>query len=352
MPTEKKADTLGQVESVEPSSLLEVRNLETAFYTKEGIVKAVDGIHFDICKGSTVGIVGESGCGKSVTSLSIMRLLPSPPAKITNGKIMFEGCDLLARTEAEMRDIRGNSISMIFQEPMTSLNPVLSIGRQITETILLHNRISKTEAKRKAIDALRRVGIPSPERRVHEYPHQMSGGMRQRAMIAMALSCEPKLLIADEPTTALDVTIQAQILALMENLQQELDMAIMLITHDLAVVAEVVSKVYVMYAGKIVESADTKTIFNNPRHPYTLGLMGSIPRLDEDKERLRIIKGWVPDPLDMPAGCRFHPRCDLAFDPCAEGEPEMIEVEPGHWTRCWLYSNANPNVAKKRWQKA
>ena len=339
--SEKKANTLGQAETVERSKLLEVKNLETSFYTREGIVKAVDGIHFDICKGSTVGIVGESGCGKSVTSLSIMRLLPSPPAKITNGQILLEGRDLLTRTEAEMRDIRGNSISMIFQEPMTSLNPVMSIGSQITETILLHNRISKTEAKRRAIDALGLVGIPSPERRIHEYPHQMSGGMRQRAMIAMALSCEPKLLIADEPTTALDVTIQAQILTLMENLQQKLNMAIMLITHDLAVVAEVVSRVYVMYAGKIVESADTSAIFNSPRHPYTLGLMGSIPRLDEDKERLQIIRGWVPDPLNMPAGCRFFPRCDSAFEPCSKSEPELIEVEPGHWARCWLYSNVN-----------
>jgi len=339
--TEENAATLRQAEMVERSSLLDVKNLETSFYTREGNVKAVDGIHFDIHKGSTVGIVGESGCGKSVTSLSIMRLLPSPPAKITNGKILLEGSDILTRTEAEMRDIRGNSISMIFQEPMTSLNPVLSIGRQITETILIHNKITKSEAKRRAIEALHMVGIPSPERRIHEYAHQMSGGMRQRAMIAMALSCEPKLLIADEPTTALDVTIQAQILALMERLQQELNMAIMLITHDLAVVAEVVSKVYVMYAGKIVESADTKTIFNNPRHPYTLGLIDSIPRLDEDKEHLRIIKGWVPNPLNMPVGCRFHPRCDSAFDPCAESEPKMFEVEPGHWTRCWLYSNSN-----------
>ena len=337
---EHTSDTPEHVEETECRNLLAVRNLETSFYTKDGVVKAVDGIKFDIPTGSTIGIVGESGCGKSVTSLSIMRLLPSPPAKVTNGKIMLEGADLLARTEAEMRDIRGNSISMIFQEPMTSLNPVLSIGRQITETILLHNRISKTEAKLRAVDALRMVGIPSPERRIDEYPHQMSGGMRQRAMIAMALSCEPKLLIADEPTTALDVTIQAQILSLMESLQEELDMAIMLITHDLAVVAEVVSKVYVMYAGKIVESANTKTIFNNPYHPYTLGLIGSIPRLDEDKERLRIIKGWVPDPLKMPLGCRFHPRCDSAFDRCKESEPDMVEIEPGHCTRCWLYSDA------------
>lgn len=317
--------------------LLDVVDLRTYFYTSEGLIKAVDGIDLNIPKGSTIGIVGESGCGKSVTSLSIMRLLPNPPGRIDGGKILLEGSDLLAKTEAEMRRIRGASISMIFQEPMTSLNPVLTIGKQITETIRLHNRVNKREAVRRAVDALRMVGIPSPERRVEEYPHQMSGGMRQRAMIAMALSCEPKLLIADEPTTALDVTIQAQILALMENLQKELGMAILLITHDLAVVSEVASKVYVMYAGKVVESAGTKALFRNPRHPYTIGLLGSIPRLDEDKERLCIIRGRVPNPLNMFSGCRFHPRCDAAIDVCREIEPEMQEIEPAHRVSCWLY---------------
>jgi oligopeptide/dipeptide ABC transporter ATP-binding protein len=334
--TETTVGTLQQAEAVNCSGLLVVRGLRTSFFTEEGLVKAVDGIDLNIPKGSTVGIVGESGCGKSVTSLSIMRLLPSPPAKIAGGEIILEGFELLTKTEAEMRDIRGNSISMIFQEPMTSLNPVLSIGKQITETIRLHSKMSKSKARQRAVDALRMVGIPSPERRIDEYPHQMSGGMRQRAMIAMALSCEPKLLIADEPTTALDVTIQAQILALMETLQQELGMAIMLITHDLAVVAEVVRTVYVMYAGKIVETADTKTIFKNPRHPYTIGLIGSIPRLDEDKTRLQIIKGRVPNLLSMPAGCRFHPRCDAAEKLCRDSEPEMREIEPAHWARCWL----------------
>jgi len=320
--------------------LLTVEALRTCFYTSEGLIRAVDGIDLVIPKGGTIGVVGESGCGKSVTSLSIMRLLPDPPARIAGGKIFLEGSDLLAKTEAEMRTIRGGSISMIFQEPMTSLNPVLTIGKQITEIIRLHNRVSKREAGRRAVDALRRVGIPSPERRVEEYPHQMSGGMRQRAMIAMALSCEPKLLIADEPTTALDVTIQAQILALMENLQKQLGMAILLITHDLAVVSEVAERIYVMYSGKVVESADTKALFRNPRHPYTIGLLGSIPRLDEDKERLRIIRGRVPDPLNMPSGCRFHPRCDSAMDICSQSEPDLADIEPAHRVSCWLYPTA------------
>ncbi|MBW1699875.1 MAG: ABC transporter ATP-binding protein [Deltaproteobacteria bacterium] len=337
--TNNKKTASGTFEKIRENSdadLLKVKDLRTFFYTEAGLVKAVDGIDFSIPKGSTVGIVGESGCGKSVTSLSIMRLLPSPPAKIGSGEIILEGLNLLTKTEAEMRAIRGNSISMIFQEPMTSLNPVLSIGKQITEAILLHTKTNKRRARQQAIDALRMVGIPSPERRVDEYPHQMSGGMRQRAMIAMALSCRPRLLIADEPTTALDVTIQAQILVLMERLRRELGMAVMLITHDLAVVAEVVSRVYVMYAGKIVETADTKTIFKNPHHPYTRGLIGSIPRLDEDKDRLQIIKGTIPNPVDMPPGCRFHPRCDYATDRCRTHEPHMRKLQCGHEVRCWL----------------
>jgi len=318
-------------------SLLEIRNLQTRFHTDYGVVNAVDGIDLSIDAGRTVGIVGESGCGKSVTSLSVMRLLPTPPADIAQGTISFDGVNLLTKTPAEMRAIRGNKISMIFQEPMTSLNPVLSIGKQIMEAVLLHQEVGKSGARRIAIEALRMVGIPSPEKRSREYPHQMSGGMRQRAMIAMALSCKPTLLIADEPTTALDVTIQAQILVLMENLQKELDMAILLITHDLAVVAEMVDHVYVMYAGKMVESADTRTLFKNPLHPYTMGLLGSIPKLDGDTERLQVIKGRVPSPRNMPEGCRFRPRCDRMWAACGREEPLLRETEPGHWVRCRLY---------------
>ena len=318
--------------------LLEVRDLKTYFCTEDGVVPAVDGVSFSLGRGETLGIVGESGCGKSVTSLSIMRLIPSPPGRILGGEIIFEGEDLLKKTEAEMRTIRGNRISMIFQEPMTSLNPVFTIGDQVMEAIMLHQKVGRQEARKKTVEMLRMVGIPSPERRIDEYPHQMSGGMRQRVMIAMALSCNPRLLIADEPTTALDVTIQAQILDLMKRLKEELGMAIILITHDLGVVAEVVNKVVVMYAGKIVEGADTQTIFRNPQHPYTLGLLGSIPRLNEDRERLQVIEGAVPNPFDMPRGCRFHPRCSYVEEVCAKEEPDLVEVEPGHQVRCWRYT--------------
>jgi oligopeptide/dipeptide ABC transporter ATP-binding protein len=283
-----------------------------------------------------LGVVGESGCGKSVTSLSIMRLIATPPGRIAAGEIFFEGRNLLELSPAEMRRIRGNRISMVFQEPMTSLNPVLTIGYQIIESLVLHQRLNRAEAKSGTVDLLKKLGLPSPERRIHEYPHQLSGGMRQRVMIAMALSCNPKLLIADEPTTALDVTIQAQILDLIGRLREELGMALILITHDLGVVAEVVKRVLVMYAGKIVEEGSTLAIFKNPQHPYTIGLMGSIPKLNENRERLEVIRGSIPNSLDMPKGCRFHPRCREAKEVCLTEEPQLREVEEGHRVRCWL----------------
>jgi len=324
-------------------TLLEVRDLKTYFYTEDGVVPAVDGVSFSVDKGETIGIVGESGCGKSVTSLSVMRLIPNPPGKIVDGEIIFEGKNILEKSEAEMRHIRGNEISMIFQEPMTSLNPVFTVGDQIMEAIMLHQKVGKKEARKKTIEMLRLVGIPSAEKRVDEYPHQMSGGMRQRVMIAMALSCNPKLLIADEPTTALDVTIQAQILDLMLKLKEDLGTAIMLITHDLGVVAETVNKVVVMYAGKIVESADVVSIFKKPEHPYTLGLLGSIPKVNEDRERLQVIEGVVPNPFNMPTGCRFHPRCSFVRDICKEEEPELVDVEAGHKVRCWRFLGYHKN---------
>jgi oligopeptide/dipeptide ABC transporter ATP-binding protein len=316
--------------------LVEIRNLRTHFHTEDGVVPAVDGVNFYIKRGETLGVVGESGCGKSVTSLSIMRLIPSPPGKIVEGEILFEGEDLVKKSEAEMRKIRGNDISMIFQEPMTSLNPVYTIGDQIAEAIQLHQGLNYKEAIDKAIEMLRLVGIPLPERRVKEYPHQLSGGMRQRVMIAMALSCNPKLLIADEPTTALDVTIQAQILELMKKLKKELGMAIMLITHDLGVVAEMCERVIVMYGGKVVEEADVVSLFKNPLHPYTEGLLKSIPRMDEDVEKLHVIEGVVPNPLHLPQGCRFHPRCPYAVEKCTQSQPELEQVAPGRYVACFL----------------
>jgi oligopeptide/dipeptide ABC transporter ATP-binding protein len=324
--------------------LVEIRNLRTHFYTEDGVVPAVDGVNLYIRRGETLGVVGESGCGKSVTSLSIMRLIPNPPGKIVDGEILFEGQDLLKKSESEMRKIRGNEISMIFQEPMTSLNPVYTIGDQIAEAIQLHQGLSRKEALERAVHMLRLVGIPLPERRIHEYPHQLSGGMRQRVMIAMALSCNPKLLIADEPTTALDVTIQAQILELMKKLKQELGMAIMLITHDLGVVAEMCERVVVMYGGKVVEEADVVSIFKNPLHPYTEGLLKSIPRMDEEVERLHVIEGVVPNPAHLPKGCRFHPRCPYAFDKCKEAQPELKQVAPGRYVACFL---AEERLAKE-----
>ncbi|MGB9442785.1 MAG: ABC transporter ATP-binding protein, partial [Desulfobacterales bacterium] len=301
---------------------------------------AVDGVDYEVRKGETLGVVGESGCGKSVTALSIMRLIPDPPGKIIAGDIVFEGQSLLALSNEEMRRIRGNKISMIFQEPMTSLNPVYTIGNQISEALRLHQGLSKKDAHDRSIDMLQLVGIPLPERRVNEHPHQLSGGMRQRAMIAMALSCNPSLLIADEPTTALDVTIQAQILDLMVSLKADLDTAIILITHDLGVVAESAARVVVMYAGKVVEEADVYNIFEHPLHPYTEGLLESIPRIDhsiQKKARLTEIQGVVPSPSQLPAGCHFHPRCPKVMDVCRHENPELKAEKAYHRVRCWLY---------------
>lgn len=317
--------------------LLEMRGLRTCFRTDEGLVTAVDGISLCINKGEILGVVGESGCGKSVMSLSIMRLIADPPGKIVDGEILFEGDDILRKSEAEMRKMRGKDISMIFQEPMTSLNPIFTVGDQIKEAIMAHEKVSDREARKKGIEMLKLVGIPSPEHRFDDYPHQMSGGMRQRVMIAMALSCNPKLLIADEPTTALDVTIQAQILELMLKLNEELGTAIMLITHDLGVIAETVERVIVMYAGKIVESADVRSIFASPQHPYTVGLLGSVPRLDQECERLNVIEGMVPSPLAFPRGCRFNPRCSYAEDICREMEPQLVAMDDGHQVSCWRF---------------
>ncbi len=319
--------------------LLEVEDLRTYFYTEDGVVPAVDGISFTLDKGKTLGIVGESGCGKSVTSLSVMRLIASPPGKIVSGKISFEGKDLLKISEKEMRKVRGNEISMIFQEPMTSLNPVFTIGDQICEAILLHQKVTKKQARQQAIELLKKVGIPSAEKRVDDYPHQMSGGMRQRVMIAMALSCNSKLLIADEPTTALDVTIQAQILDLMKKVRNDFRASIMLITHDLGVVADLADDVIVMYAGKIVEKAAVRHIYKNPKHPYTQGLLGSIPKLNEVKERLHVIEGTVPNPFCMPEGCRFNPRCRYAKDICIQKQPPLLKVEEDHEAACWMLTD-------------
>jgi peptide/nickel transport system ATP-binding protein/oligopeptide transport system ATP-binding protein len=314
-------------------SLLEVRDLKTHFFTDEGVVRAVDGVSFDVRAGETLAVVGESGSGKSVTSLSILRLIPSPPGRIVSGSIRFRGRDLLALPAEEMRRIRGREISMIFQEPMTSLNPVYTCGEQVMESLILHERLSRRDARLRAIDLLRMVGIPSPDQRVDEYPHQMSGGMRQRVMIAMALACRPAILIADEPTTALDVTIQAQILELLKRLQGELGMAVILITHDLGVVAETADRVVVMYGGQVVESCDVRSAFRRTLHPYTSGLLRSLPRLGS-REPLRVIPGTVPNPADFPRGCRFEPRCPVAAPRC--GEPPALEiVEAGHASRCW-----------------
>lgn len=318
-------------------NLLEVKNLKTYFFTEDGVVPAVDGVDFELKPGQTLGIVGESGCGKSVTSISILRLVPNPPGKIVEGEILFEGKDLVQATESEMQDIRGNDIAMIFQEPMTSLNPVFTIGKQIMEAIMLHQKLDKNAARERCIEMLKLVGIPRAEQAIDEYPHQFSGGMRQRAMIAMALSCNPKLLIADEPTTALDVTIQAQIIELMKDLKEKLNTAIILITHDLGVVAEMCEHVIVMYAGKVVEEADVVDLFKDPKHPYTVGLMRSKPSLEGEQERLEVIPGAVPNPLDMPKGCTFHPRCPHAMDICREKAPQLITTEKGRKVRCWLY---------------
>jgi oligopeptide transport system ATP-binding protein len=320
--------------------LIEVKGLKTHFFTDEGVSPAVDGVDYSVKKGETLGVVGESGCGKSVMALSILRLIPDPPGKIVAGDIRFEGQSLLKLTPNEMRKIRGNKISMIFQEPMTSLNPVYTIGNQISETLTLHQGLTNKEALERSIEMLKLVGIPSPARRVTEYPHQLSGGMRQRAMIAMALACNPSLLIADEPSTALDVTIQAQILDLMGSLKEELNTAIILITHDLGVVAESAARVVVMYAGKIVEDADVYQIFEAPLHPYTEGLLQSIPRIDlsaKKKQRLQEISGVVPIPSRLPKGCHFHPRCPRVMDICSQEAPELTLEQNSHKVRCWLY---------------
>ncbi len=314
--------------------LLEVRDLHTHFFTDDGVVRAVDGVSFEVSAGETLAVVGESGSGKSVTSLSILRLVQSPPGRIVSGSIRFKDRDLLALSPAEMRAIRGREISMIFQEPMTSLNPVYTCGEQIMEALVLHERIGRREARARTIEMLELVGIPSPDQRVDEYPHQMSGGMRQRVMIAMALACRPSILIADEPTTALDVTIQAQILELLKRLQRELGMAVILITHDLGVVAETADRLAVMYAGQVVEYGDVRSTFRRTLHPYTAGLLGSLPRLGVREQRLRVIPGTVPDPARFPAGCRFHPRCPVAQERCLT-DPPVLEFEPARRARCW-----------------
>ncbi|WP_042478878.1 ABC transporter ATP-binding protein [Bacillus ndiopicus] len=318
-------------------NILEVNNLQTVFATEGGEVRAVDGVSFVVPKGKTIGIVGESGSGKSITSLSILRLL-AKNGKVNDGEILFKGKDLLKLTDKQMRDIRGNQISMIFQEPMTSLNPVYTVGQQISETLIIHKKISKQEAMKQSVDMLKLVGIPSPEKRVKQYPHELSGGMRQRVMIAMALACDPEILIADEPTTALDVTIQAQILELIRDLQNRLDMSVIMITHDLGVVAETCDYVAVMYAGQVVEYSDVRTLFKNPKHPYTLGLLNSLPRHDVDQEKLIPIKGMVPSPHDMPVGCRFAPRCPVATQACHTKPPMLESIGNNEQIRCWMYS--------------
>ena len=316
--------------------LLEIRDLRTSFFTDDGEVKAVDGVSYDVEEGETLGLVGESGCGKSVSALSILRLIPTPPGKIIGGEVIFEGEDLLKVDEDEIRHVRGNRIAMIFQEPMTSLNPVLTIGRQLTEALELHLNMDGNAAERRAIELLDLVGIPEAGTRIADYPHQFSGGMRQRVMIAMALSCNPKLLLADEPTTALDVTIQAQVLEILARLSRELGTAIMIITHNLGVVARYADRVNVMYAGKIVETAAAKTLYEQPRHPYTLGLLKSVPRLDQErKTKLEVIEGSPPDLINMPPGCSFYPRCTFRVDRCAQEVPPLQAVGDKHKAACW-----------------
>jgi peptide/nickel transport system ATP-binding protein/oligopeptide transport system ATP-binding protein len=321
--------------------LLDVWRLKTYFYTFDGEAKAVDDVSFYLDKGEVLGVVGESGCGKSVTAQSIMRLIPEPPGKIVHGNILFDGIDIVKFSMEQMRSIRGNRISMIFQEPMTSLNPVYTIGNQISEMFLLHEKRSKRESWERSIEMLKKVQIPAPEKRVHEYPHQLSGGMRQRAMIAMALACNPEILIADEPTTALDVTIQAQILDLMLQLKEDFDTAIMMITHDLGVIAEIAQRIVVMYAGKMVEEGESLAIFEDPKHPYTQGLLKSIPKLGErshhGRQRLKEISGIVPSLYELPRGCSFYPRCPKSLTVCEQNPPKLIDTGGGHRVRCWLY---------------
>ncbi len=329
------------MERVTENRILEVKDLRTYFHTADGIVKAVDGVDLQVDKGEILGLVGESGCGKSVTSLSVLRLVPFP-GRVEEGQILYQGRDLLTLSKEEMAELRGDEISMIFQQPASALNPVYRVGLQVSEVFELHREMTKEVEYESAVEMLERVGIPDPERRARSFPHEFSGGMAQRVMIAMALACGPDLLIADEPTTALDVTIQAQILDLMRDLRSEFGMAIILITHDLGIVAEMAERVAVMYAGQIVEEADTKTLFADPKHPYTKGLIGSIPVIGTRKESLEVIPGRVPNLIDLPPGCRFAPRCKARVEAgctiCTAEEPLLIEVEEGHKVRCWLYS--------------
>jgi peptide/nickel transport system ATP-binding protein len=336
-----KAESANPLNATAAPAVLEIDGLKTHFFTAAGVVKAVDGVSYSVRKGETLGVVGESGCGKSVTALSILRLVADPPGRIVGGAIRFQGKNLLDLDQRSMENVRGNDISMIFQEPMTSLNPLFTVGHQISEAIAVHQGVGKREAMRMAVEMLRRVSIPQPEERVHSYPHQMSGGMRQRVMIAMALSCNPQVLIADEPTTALDVTIQAQILDLLRELQQAYGMAIILITHDMGVVAENADRVIVMYAGRKVEEAEVDDLFERPAHPYTRGLLASIPHLDEatgaapSRTRLNEIKGLVPSLMHLPQGCSFAPRCSYATDQCRATPPPLEQHWPGHWVACW-----------------
>jgi oligopeptide/dipeptide ABC transporter ATP-binding protein len=320
-------------------TIVSVENLKTYFYTEDGTVPAIDGVSFEVRKGETLAIVGESGSGKSVTSLSIMRLIPTPPGKILDGDIKFNGESLLTKSDKEMRAIRGNRISMIFQEPMTSLNPVYKVGDQISETIMLHQKKNRKEALAEAVNLLNLVGIPEPERRINQYPHELSGGMRQRVMIAIALACHPELLIADEPTTALDVTIQNQILQLMKRLKEKSNMSIMLITHDLGVVAEMADRVVVMYSGQVVEQGDVYTIFENPKHPYTEGLLKSMPSAEKRVGKLYAIDGVVPNPLNLPPGCRFADRCEYATALCHQEMPQIQQINDEEVVRCWKYTD-------------
>jgi peptide/nickel transport system ATP-binding protein len=341
----KPADPVGAADQntdrASASSIMEIDGLKTHFFTADGVVRAVDGVSCDVRSRETVGVVGESGCGKSVTALSVLRLVADPPGRIVGGSIRFRGVDLLELSEPEMERIRGNDISMIFQEPMTSLNPLLTAGQQISEVVAVHEGLSRRDALDRAVDMLRRVQIPEPERRARAYPHQLSGGMRQRVMIAMALACNPQVLIADEPTTALDVTIQAQILELMRELQGELGTAILLITHDMGVVAENADRVVVMYAGRKVEEAPVDELFERPAHPYTRGLLASLPQLDAAaragprRARLNEIKGQVPALSRLPQGCSFAPRCSFATDTCRAAYPSLAQCRPGHWVACW-----------------
>ena len=332
--------------------ILKINGLKVYFDTDDGLVKSVDGVNLEMMKGTTLALVGESGCGKSVTCLSVLGLNPSPPAKIAGGEILYKGANLLSLSEKAMEGISGNDISMIFQEPMTSLNPVFTVGDQIKEAIMLHQRKTSEEARELTIQILEKVGIPSPELRIDEYPHQMSGGMKQRVMIAMALSCNPEILIADEPTTALDVTIQAQILDLMQSLQDDLGMSILMVTHDLGVVANMASHVAIMYASKIVEYGSVEDIYDNPRHPYTLGLFTSIPVTGERKENLYVIPGNVPNPLAFPEGCKFWPRCSFAEETCKVNEPLLEDMKPGHTVACHFKDSIDKYVWKEKTKAA